>query len=378
MFSHRQLIPLATLLFWSTPAAFAVTPERLASTILLGEHAIRNLGIATEPAELATFERSVFAIGRLELDPQRRAVVSSRISGRLVSLNVQPGDVVTEGGLIGEVESRQPGPSPARVPLRAPRPGTVLAVNAVLGQPVEPDAVLIELADLTTLFAVAGVPEDDAARLLRPPQGRLLVPAAGADWLPLEFHRWAPLSERGSGITEALFTVANPDGVLRPGMRAEFRLLEHRREGVLSISRTALQGDPTARIVFEQDLAIPGAFVRRAVIVGDSNHDRVEILAGLEPGTWVVTRGSYALQFVGPATSGPSLKEALDIAHGHVHATDGSGNVQDCDHAGNDHPDAGAHGWHFGFIEAYAAGMTLLALGLVQALWLVRRRRQAP
>lgn len=48
----------------------------------------------------------------------------------------------------------------------------------------------------------------------------------------------------------------------------------------------------------------------------------MEILGGLFPGDEVVTKGAYALGFAGG--SGPSLKEALDAAHGHEHNADGS------------------------------------------------------
>jgi cobalt-zinc-cadmium efflux system membrane fusion protein len=41
------------------------------------------------------------------------------------------------------------------------------------------------------------------------------------------------------------------------------------------------------------------------------------------PADEVVTRGAYSLSFAG-GDSGISLKEALDAAHGHEHAADGS------------------------------------------------------
>jgi len=59
------------------------------------------------------------------------------------------------------------------------------------------------------------------------------------------------------------------------------------------------------------------------VKTGRANGSQVEILSGVFPGDLVVTRGSYALGFVGSG-SGVSLKEALDAAHGHEHNEDGS------------------------------------------------------
>ncbi len=47
-----------------------------------------------------------------------------------------------------------------------------------------------------------------------------------------------------------------------------------------------------------------------------------EITSGILPGETVVTKGAYSLTFAG--ASSVSLKEALDAAHGHEHAEDGS------------------------------------------------------
>jgi cobalt-zinc-cadmium efflux system membrane fusion protein len=61
----------------------------------------------------------------------------------------------------------------------------------------------------------------------------------------------------------------------------------------------------------------------------------VEIIDGLMPGDEVVTRGSYSLGFAG-SSGGPSLKEAMDAAHGHEHNEDGSEKTAD-NHAEDDH-----------------------------------------
>jgi len=382
MIRHRILV--LTLACGAVQAAMAapLTPERLAATIFLEPNAIRNLGLETAPAERTTFETTRFAIGRLDLDPARRAVVASRIAGRLVALHVKAGDAVAEGEVVAEVESRQPGPAPARIALRAPRAGTVLTATAVLGQPVEPDMELLQLADLSTLWAIARIGEDTAARLASPPSGRVHIPAVGAHAGLLTWQGWAPTVDRDSGSVAGIFTLANPDGRLRPGMRAEFHLLEQRREGVLSIPRAALQGDAARPIVLRRDPELPGAYVRTSVVTGEVGRDRIEILAGLEAGDQVVTTGAYALQFVGPA-AGPSLREALDAAHGHAHAADGSELGEPCSEAGHSH---GGHGhdddhdhaipW-LTVLGVYAAVMTVLALVLAQALWR-RSRRVAP
>ena len=92
---------------------------------------------------------------------------------------------------------------------------------------------------------------------------------------------------------------------------------------MLSVPREAVQGEGAApRHVFVKDFELPHAFVKVPVVTGASNDRFVEIETGLFPGDEVVTRGAYSLRFAGGGTL--SLKEALDAAHGHEHAEDGS------------------------------------------------------
>jgi hypothetical protein len=106
------------------------------------------------------------------------------------------------------------------------------------------------------------------------------------------------------------------------------------------VPREALQGGPANRHVYIKHMSIPHAFERVSVQIGISSNGRVEILDGLLPGDEVVTTGSYSLGFAG-SDSGPSLKEAMDAAHGHEHNQDGSEKTAD-DHAEDDHDHAAA------------------------------------
>lgn len=136
-----------------------------------------------------------------------------------------------------------------------------------------------------------------------------------------------------------IFTIENPDNQLRPSMNAECSIIMEKRQGVLSIPRDALQGAVANRHVYVKHMTIPNAFDRVNVQTGLTGNGRVEILDGLLPGDEVVTRGSYSLGFAG-SSGGPSLKEALDAAHGHEHNDDGSEKSNDpTAHATEDHED---------------------------------------
>lgn len=292
-------------------------------TVLLTEEGVKNLGIETVVLEESTFEETAFALGRIEAMPGRTATVSSRISGRLVALDVQTGDTVSEGQVIAKVESRQPGDPPPVIPLAAPIRGLVMHSDTRLGDPVEPDKALLEITDLSEVHAVARVPEYQAGSIKPGAKAKIRVAALGEKEFEGELLRFGTSADQESGTIDAYFKLANPEGILRPGMRTEFNILSSLRENVLSVPKEALQGNPANRHVYVKHTTIPNAFERANVQVGEASGDKVEILDGLFPGDEVVTRGSYSLGFAGGG-GGMSLKEALDAAHGHKHNDDGS------------------------------------------------------
>ncbi|MGE9295614.1 MAG: efflux RND transporter periplasmic adaptor subunit, partial [Puniceicoccales bacterium] len=310
-----------------TSAVLAATAlhasNRAANTIILDEVGVRNLRLETVFADEQIFEETVFAIGRIEEIPSSRSAISSRIAGRVVDLRAFEGDRVEKGQLVAEVESRQLGDPPPTVKLYASQDGLVVNSHVRLGQPVEPSQDLMDIADRSRFWAVADIPEQEAATVDIGDVARIHIPALGDEWIEAKLDRFGVEADRGAGTLEGIFVVENTSGRLRPGMRAEFSIVIEQRSNVLAIPREAVQGDPANRIVFVTDFDLPHAFVKAPVVLGDQNERYVEVISGLFPGDEVVTRGSYGLSFAGGG-GGISLKEALDAAHGHEHNEDGS------------------------------------------------------
>lgn len=311
-----------TFLFLALGAA-AFAAERSANTIILDEHGVKNLGITFAPVEESDFEETIFAIGRIEEIPDKHAVVSSRIPGRIAGLLAQSGDTVQAGQDLVRIESRQAGDPPPSITLKAPIAGMVTESHIRLGEPVDPDNELLDILDLSEVWAVARVPEHQISRL-QPGRttAHIQVPALGTESLTGTLLRIGTAADRESGSVDAIFRVPNADYRLRPGMRAEFSIVTALRKNVMAVPRDAVQGDPASRVVYVKDFDLPNAFVRTPVQLGARNEKSVEIKSGLFPGDEVVTTGSYLLGFAGGG--GVSLKEALDAAHGHAHNEDGS------------------------------------------------------
>lgn len=373
-----RILSLLLFLVPRLPAAEeAIDPERAANTVILDETAVRNLRIETAPVTEETFESTVFAIGRIEEIPANRSVLSTRIAGRVVGVNAQVGDTVSAGDVLVKVESRQPGDPPPVIELRALQGGMVVDSHVRLGEPVEPEADLLDIADRSKLWAVAQIPETEAAGIVPGTTARIRVPALGDAVIESELLRFGVEADRDAGAVVGIFAIDNADGRLQPGMRAEFSLVVGKREKVMAVPRASVQGDPAKRVVFVEDFELPNAFVRVPVVLGESNDTHIEVMSGLFPGDDVVTRGSYGLAYAGSG-SGMSLKEALDAAHGHEHNEDGSEMTaeQKAAHESEQSSDGsgGISGLLSWIVIGWAALATIAALFLGQIAW--SRRKQ--
>jgi cobalt-zinc-cadmium efflux system membrane fusion protein len=157
--------------------------------------------------------------------------------------------------------------------------------------------VLFKLADLSTLWLVAQVPET-AIRDIR--RGNTVT--VTVDAMPDQ-----PVSGRVSyiGATVADTTrtvdvridVPNRAGELKPGMFARAQLATRNaseQTAKLLIPQVAVQELNRARVVF-----VPrpdGGFDVREVTVGASVGDDVEVVSGLKAGETIVSAGSFTLK----------------------------------------------------------------------------------
>jgi cobalt-zinc-cadmium efflux system membrane fusion protein len=183
------------------------------------------------------------------------------------------------------------------LPIRSPIQGTVIERNATIGAPVGTDTVLFKLADLSTLWLVAKVPETTMRDISRGDTVTVKV-----DALPDQAVS-GRVSYIGATVSDATRTVdvridvPNTTSRLKPGMfaRAQFATRNAREQSVrLLIPQIAVQELNGKRVVF-----LPrsdGGFDVREVTVGASIGDDIEVLSGLKSGESIVTGGSFTLK----------------------------------------------------------------------------------
>jgi len=373
--SQTMNFRISILLAWFTLNAAAEAP-RNENTVVLDETGVSNLDIQTAQAEEGDFERTLFVLGEIEHTCASHSVLSSRVAGRAIEVLAHKGDFVSKDEVIARIESRQPGSPPPTIELKASAGGLVISSQVHPGAPVEPDKELMVIHDLTKVWVLAKVPQNQASILKQGLTARVRIPALGNDLREAEYLQLGVDADPAKGTIDAIFELPNPGNQLRPGMRAEVSLLASKREGVLGIPRDALQGDHSNRFVFIKDYELENAFVRVPVTVGEMSGERVEITSGLFPGDEVVTQGAYALAFAGKGNA--SLKEALDAAHGHPHNEDGTEMTAEqiaAAEAGHDHGHTHGSGGPLVLFLSIACGV--LFLMLLASPFVLRARAKA-
>ena len=301
-----------------TPLIFSAEMQRT----IIDEQSATNLGIQTEVVQRRLFAETLFALGHIEPLPTKRAVVSSRINGRIIDLAVHLGQTVSQGQRIATVESLLPGNPPPRNELKAPIGGIVTSTSLLLGSPVEASSTLLEIMDLSEVYAIAQVPEDKVDQIKHDARASVQLPSVANQSFSAQFLRFGPLANEKNATLDAYFLIANQQNLLKPHARAEFSIVVEEHPNVFSIAKEAIQGEEANPFVFVADFDLPNVYLKSPIQIGRRNDTHAEILSGLFPGDRVVTKGAYPLSYVGGA--GLSLKDALDAAHGHEHNDDGS------------------------------------------------------
>jgi membrane fusion protein, copper/silver efflux system len=233
----------------------------------------------------------------------RSAVVDSA-RARLKTLGMTEAEIA---GIERSGEARR------RVSVAAARDGVVLRRAVSVGTAVDPSTELLTLADLSSVWVLAELPEHAAAAVAPGMPVVLEFAAAGlpAFEAPVDFI-YPTLSERTRSL-RVRFAVANPRGVLRPGQygNALFRGVSRT---MLTVPRDAVvdTGDMQHVFVTSGD----ARFEPRPVRTGLRTTERIEIVDGLVEGETVVVSGVFLIDSESRLRSGGGAGHA-----GHGSAT---------------------------------------------------------
>ncbi|WP_310449518.1 efflux RND transporter periplasmic adaptor subunit [Sulfuritalea sp.] len=320
-----------------------------AGELKISTEKVQKLGVKTEPAALRELARQVRAAGRVEIDERRLHNVAPKFEGWVERLHVNAtGQPVAKGQPLFEVYSPElvsaqreyvvaakgvaalkdasselqsgmrqlaeaslvrlrnwdiseeqikalAGGGEARRTLsfRSPVSGVVLEKKAVAGMRFMPGEMLYQIADLSAIWVLADVFEQDIG-LVKVGAGTTVRINSYPDknFKGVVTYVYPTLKAETRTVPVRL-ELANPGFLLKPGMFAQVELSIGSKAKVVTVPLSAVIDSGTRQVVLIDKGA--GRFEPREVRLGARSDSHVEIMEGVKDGEPVVVAANFLI-----------------------------------------------------------------------------------
>ncbi|MFN3397381.1 MAG: efflux RND transporter periplasmic adaptor subunit [Sulfurimicrobium sp.] len=320
-----------------------------AKQVKISSEKIQQLGVRSESATLRDLTHSIHAVGRVEVDERLSHAIAPKFEGWIEELHVDTtGQAVKRGQPLlevyspdlvsaqneyliarqGETSLRNANPearasmkqlaeaslerlnnwdissaqlqalgksSDARrtLTLRSPVNGIVMEKKAIQGMRFMPGEVLYQLADLSSVWILADVFEQDIG-LVQPGQSASAkLSSYPGKTFPAKVSYVYPTLNPQTRTVPVRLELANPDGLLKPGMYADVELSAPAKGKVLTVPTSAVIYSGKSQTVLVE--LAPGRFEPRPVKLGMQGNDYVEVLEGVGEGEKVVVSANFLI-----------------------------------------------------------------------------------
>ena len=200
---------------------------------------------------------------------------------------------------VKDLETGANGTDPQRplIPVCSPLNGVIIEKTVAKGEMVGPEKTLFTVADLSTLWIMVDIYEQDLGKVKTGMQVKLSVSAYPDKEYKGRISYLADVMDEKTRTVKARVTIDNRDGSLKPGMFATALIdavKDAKAQKVIAVPEEAVFLDGTEKYVFIREG--DGRFVVRRVSVGPASGLKVEIKEGLKEGESVVTKGVFTLK----------------------------------------------------------------------------------
>ncbi len=310
---------------------------------------IQKLGVASEAAQLRVLDRSLRLVGRIEPDERRLHAIAPKFEGYVERLHVAvTGQPVQKGQALFEVYSPElvsaqreyaiardgvdalkeadgttqagmrqladaaqarlrnwdisegqvkamakSGESRRTLTFSSPANGIVTEKKAVQGMRFMPGETLYQVADLSTVWVIADVPEQDLGLVKPGATATVRINAYPDKRFSGRVAYIYPTLKAETRSVPVRIELANPELLLKPAMFAQVELATGDARPVLTIPTSAVIDSGTRRIALVRQDA--GRFEPRELRLGTRGDNHVEVLDGVREGEQVVTAANFLI-----------------------------------------------------------------------------------
>ena len=328
---------------------------------------VQLLGVRTEAAQVRELKRTVHAVGTIQPNERGLYRVAPRFEGWIEKLQVNTtGQAVSRGQVLMEVYSpelvsaqeeyvvalrgarelkdagadaqatmqrladsvlrrlrnwdiaehelerlQQTGKPERLLAYRSPASGVVLQKPSIAGMRFMPGDVLYEIADLSTVWMIADVSEQDLGLVRAGQATRVRIVAYPGREFAGKLVFVYPALEPSTRTARVRVELPNAEGLLKPAMYGEAEVAAGRAGGkALAVPDSAVLDSGTQQLVLVQ--RGEGLFEPRAIKLGMRADGYAEVKDGVRAGEQVVVRANFLID------AESNLKSALG-SFGHEH-----------------------------------------------------------
>ena len=321
--------------------------EKADGGVRINPDRIQTLGVKTEAVAKRSLDKALRATGRVEVDERRVYAVAPKFEGWVERLHVnatgqpvgrgQPlfevyspelvsaqreyaiaarglgagvdGDTKAAMGQVAEaalvrlrnwdiseeqVKALAAGGEGKRtLTFRSPVSGVVTEKKAVQGMRFGPGDVLYQVADLSAVWVIAEVPEQDIGAVTMGAKAQVKITAYPDKVFTGTIAYVYPTLKAETRTVPVRIELANPGGLLKPAMYAQVDLPAAGRGPVLAVPLSAVIDSGTRQVVVVQ--TGEGRFAPRPVKIGVRDDAYVEVIEGVSEGELVVTSANFLI-----------------------------------------------------------------------------------
>lgn len=310
---------------------------------------VQKLGVRTETAGARAIDRAVRASGRIEPDERRVYAVTAKFEGYVERLHVNAtGQAVTKGQPLFEVYSPElvsaqreyaiaaqgvqalegagvetqggmrqladasllrlknwdisqdqitslanAGVARRSLTFRSPVNGIVTDKKAVQGMRFMPGDILYQVADLSSVWLLADVFEQDVGLLKLGAKAKVAIDAYPGQLVDGRITYIYPTLNAETRTAQVRVELPNRGQLLKPGMFAQVELAAGGAPAAVAVPTSAVIDSGTRRLLFVQ--VQDGRFEPREVRLGARGANYVEVLEGVAAGEQVVVAANFLI-----------------------------------------------------------------------------------
>ncbi len=324
-------------------------PDSGTNQIKISVDKVQKLGVRSEPAAMRSLDKVIKAVGRIEVDERRVFAIAPKFEGWVEQLFVNStGQAVSKGQPLFEVYSpelvsaqreyaiaseavkalkdasdaprdgmkrladaslarlknwdiseeqvralAQSGETRRTLTFRSPVSGIVMEKKAVQGMRFMPGDSLYQIADLSSVWVIADVYEQDIAQVRTGSKAKVSISAYPDRNFAGTITYVYPTLKPETRTIPVRLEIGNPGQLLKPAMFAEVELPVGGKSKVLTVPNSAVIDSGTRRIVLVQ--LAEGRFEPREVKLGSRTDSYVEVMDGVKNGEQVVVAANFLI-----------------------------------------------------------------------------------